>query len=67
MELPMQDDNSGLNQQERRVIRTWRISVVAFYGSIMAIMILLATIGERTTQVAASQHSANIQEAPAPR
>jgi hypothetical protein len=67
MELPMQDDNSGLNQQERRVIRTWRISVVAFYGSIMAIMILLATIGERTTQVAASQHSANIQEATAPR
>jgi hypothetical protein len=49
------------------VIRTWRISVVAFYGSIMAIMILLATIGERTTQVAASQHSANIQEATAPR
>ena len=63
----MQDDNSGLNQQERRVIRTWRISVVAFYGSIMAIMILLATVGERTTQVAASQHSASIQEATAPR
>jgi hypothetical protein len=67
MEPPMQDDNSGLNQQERRVIRTWRISVVAFYGSIMAIMILLATVGERTTQVAASQHSANIQKATAPR
>jgi hypothetical protein len=67
MEPPMQDDNSGRNQQERRVIRTWRISVVAFYGSIMAIMILLATIGERTTQVAASQHSTNIQEATAPR
>lgn len=63
----MQDDNSGLNQQERRVIRTWRISVVAFYGSIMAIMILLATFGERTTQVAASQHPTNIQEAIAPR
>ena len=63
----MHDNTPDLNQQERRVIRTWRISVVAFYGSIMAIMILLATVGERTTQVAANQHPANIQETTAPR
>ena len=63
----MCDNTPDLDRQERRVIRTWRISVVAFYGSIMAIMILLATVGERATQVATNQHPQNIQETIAPR
>ena len=63
----MQEDDAGTNQQERRVIRTWRISVVAFYGSILTIMILLATISERTTRVAANHHPSSIQETTAPR
>jgi hypothetical protein len=67
MELPMQDNTSGPDQRERRIIRTWRIGVVAFYGSIMAIMILLANVGERATRVAANRHSPSIQETIAPR
>ena len=67
MELPMQDNNTGPDQRERGLIRTWRIGVVAFYGSIMAIMVLLASVGDRTTRVAANQHPSSIPETIAPR
>jgi hypothetical protein len=34
---------------ERKIIRTWRLSVVAFYGSLCVILLLLSFVSDRTT------------------
>ena len=34
---------------ERKIIRTWRLRVVAFYGSLCVILLLLSFAGDRTT------------------
>jgi hypothetical protein len=39
-------------RDEHRIIRTWRIGVVAFYGSILAILISLSAIGDRAIRIA---------------
>lgn len=33
---------------ERKIIRTWRLSVVAFYGSLCVILLLLSFVGDKT-------------------
>ena len=33
---------------ERKLIRTWRVRVVTFYGSLCAILLLLSFVSDRT-------------------
>jgi hypothetical protein len=54
MELPMKNNSSRPDRDERKIIRTWRLGVVAFYGSILAILISLSAVGDRAVRIAAT-------------
>jgi hypothetical protein len=53
----MQINFPGADQTERKVIRTWRIGVVIFYGSIFAMIILLSVDSNKGSQSATSAHT----------
>ncbi len=44
---------------ERKVIRTWRLRVVTFYGSLCVILLLLSFISNRTAPAVAGGPAAN--------
>jgi hypothetical protein len=52
MELPVKNNLSEPGPDAHKIIRTWRVGVVAFYGSILAIMISLSAIGDRAIRIA---------------
>jgi hypothetical protein len=50
----MQKYSARLDSDDCRVVRRWRLRVAAFYGSLVAILLLLSAIGDKTVQVAGS-------------
>ena len=48
----MQDYSAGRDPEERSVVRKWRLYVMSFYGSLIAILLLLSAIGDRPVQLA---------------
>jgi hypothetical protein len=48
----MQKYSARLRACERTVIRRWRLCVIAFHGSIAAILLLLSVIADRSTEIA---------------
>ena len=38
--------------EERRVVRRWRVRVLAFYGSIVSGLLLLSVFVDKSTQIA---------------
>jgi len=48
----MQKYSARLDSDECRIVRRWRLRVVAFYGSLVAILLLLSAISDKTVQVA---------------
>jgi hypothetical protein len=65
MELPVKRNLSGRDRHERKIVRTWRIGMVAFYGSILAIMISLSAVGDRAIRIAGNESTpSSLQTAP---
>jgi hypothetical protein len=52
MEQFMQKFSSGLTASDRRVVRKWRLGVVGFYGSLLAVMVVLALMSRQDVQIA---------------
>ena len=52
MEPPMKNNTSSSGRDEHKIVRTWRIGVVAFYGSMLAILISLSAVGDRAIRIA---------------
>ena len=50
----MQKYSVSSDPEERRVVRQWRVGVLAIYGSIVCGLLALSAIADRPTQVAAS-------------
>ena len=48
----MQKYSTRFDSNERRVVRRWRFGVLAFYGSVVAVMLLSSVIAEKFTQTA---------------
>lgn len=48
----MQDYSARHDPEERQVVRKWRIGMLAFYGSIVATLLLLSAIADRPVQLA---------------
>ncbi|MEN3351259.1 MAG: hypothetical protein V7632_4894 [Bradyrhizobium sp.] len=48
----MQDYSARRDPEERSVVRKWRLYVMSFYGSLIAILLLLSAIGDRPVQLA---------------
>jgi hypothetical protein len=63
MGLPMRNNASGPGRNEHRIIRTWRIGVVAFYASILAILISLSAVGDRAIRIASAPASSTFETA----
>jgi hypothetical protein len=61
MEPPMKNDIRGPGRDEHRIVRTWRMGVVAFYGSILAILISLSAVGDRAIRIANAPASSTFQ------
>jgi hypothetical protein len=38
--------------EERRVVRRWRVRVLAFYGSVVSGLLLLSVLADQPTQIA---------------
>jgi hypothetical protein len=67
MELPMKNNASGPGRDEHKIMRTWRIGVVAFYGSMLAILISLSAVGDRAIRIAGNAPASSTFETAAPR
>ncbi|MFK4726088.1 nitrogen fixation protein FixH [Bradyrhizobium niftali] len=50
----MQKFSNDLPASDRRVVRRWRLVVVSFYGSLLAVMLVMALLSNRDVQVARS-------------
>ncbi|MDF0520986.1 hypothetical protein P0R31_27455 [Bradyrhizobium yuanmingense] len=48
----MQKFPQDLPQPDRPVVRKWRLAVVSFYGSLLAVMLALALTTGRDVQIA---------------
>jgi hypothetical protein len=57
MEHFMQKFSIDLSASDRRVVRKWRVVVVSFYGSLLAVMLVIALMSSRDVQVARSDPS----------
>jgi hypothetical protein len=67
MELPMKNNTSGPDRDEHKITRTWQIGVVAFYGSMLAILISLSAVGDRAIRIAGTAPISSTLETAAPR
>ncbi|MBK3664768.1 hypothetical protein JJE66_26520 [Bradyrhizobium diazoefficiens] len=48
----MQKFSSDLAASDRRVVRKWRLVVVGFYGSLLAMVLIFALMSSRDVQIA---------------
>jgi hypothetical protein len=48
------EDESRFSPDEQRLLRKWRLGVLAFYGLILAALWVLPMIGSRFMQIAGS-------------
>ncbi len=48
----MQKSPQDLPQSDRPVVRKWRLAVVSFYGSLLAVMLVLALTTSHDVQIA---------------
>ncbi|GLR93910.1 MULTISPECIES: hypothetical protein [Bradyrhizobium] len=48
----MQKSAQDLPQSDRPVLRKWRLAVVSFYGSLLAVMLMLALTISHDVQIA---------------
>ncbi|WOH53357.1 hypothetical protein [Bradyrhizobium sp. sBnM-33] len=48
----MQKFRHDFSASERRAVRKWRLAVVSFYGSLLAITAALASVAHRDVQIA---------------
>ncbi|MBH5369544.1 hypothetical protein [Bradyrhizobium glycinis] len=59
----MQKVPHDFNQSERRLVRKWRLAVVGFYGSLLAIMLALAVATSHDLQIASTgMHSSSLKK-----
>ncbi|MEY9182739.1 hypothetical protein ABIG06_004323 [Bradyrhizobium sp. USDA 326] len=56
----MQKFPQDLPQSDRRVMRKWRLAVVSIYGSLLAVMLVLALATSHDVQIAGT----NVPPAP---
>ena len=48
----MKNNTSRPGRDDHKIVRTWHIGVVAFYGSMLAILISLSAVGDRAVRIA---------------
>jgi hypothetical protein len=53
-EVVMQKYSTRFDSDERRVVGRWRLCVLAFYGSVVAVLLLSSVIADKFTQTADS-------------
>lgn len=58
-ETLMQKYSIRHDSDEHRVVRKWRLRVLAFYGSIVAVLLLLSAISDKSAQVAGEPGRSN--------
>ena len=54
----MQTNFPAATENERQVIRTWRIRVLTFYSTLCAILLVLSFVSDRTAPTVAGAPSA---------
>lgn len=57
----MQKFPTALPASERKVVRKWQFAVVAFYGSLLSFMVLMAFLSKQDVHVAKSEIPQRIQ------
>lgn len=63
----MQKYSARLRPEESRIVRKWRLNVAAFYGTLIAVLVVLSVIADRSTQSAATSPQPNAVELAASR
>jgi len=58
-ETLMQNYSIRPDSDEHRVVRKWRLRVFAFYGSIVAVLLLLSAISDKPIQTAGKPERSN--------